>query len=83
MIDIIGWIGSIIFAICGFPQAIKSYKDGHSNGIGWGLIILWELGELLTLIYVLTKKEYPLIINYIFNLISVSIIFWFKLFSRK
>ena len=36
--ETIGWIGSICFALCAIPQAWKSFKDGHSRGITWGLM---------------------------------------------
>lgn len=82
MINIIGWIGSIFLAFCGLPQAIKSIKNKNSDGMTWGMLILWQLGECTTMIYIILKKEYPLFFNYIFNIIFVSIIIYFKLKIR-
>lgn len=83
MIDIIGWLGSIFFSICALPQAIKSYKEKSSKGISKSFMILWFLGEVLTLIYILlTTVQIPLIVNYVFNLICLSVVAyyiqWFK-----
>lgn len=82
-LEIIGWIGSIAFALCGLPQAILSYKQGHSNGISWGFIGLWFLGEICTLIYVIPKNHWPLIFNYVGNIIFAGIIIYYKIFPRK
>lgn len=79
----VGWLGNILLAICGFPQAVKSIKEGHSRGITWGLLILWLLGEILTLIYVFPKELSPLIFNYAANIIFLSIIIRYKIWERK
>jgi len=80
--ELLGWIGSLAFAICGLPQAILSYKQGHSAGISWGFISLWAIGEVLTLIYVFDKGHPPLIFNYVGNLIFVGIILRYKIWPR-
>lgn len=33
MIDFFGWFGSLLLAICGLPQAIKSFKEKNSDGV--------------------------------------------------
>lgn len=78
-LEIIGWLGSICFAVCGAPQAYKSWKDKHSNGITWGLLLLWILGEICTLIYVIPKGHAPLILNYLGNIGFVSIVIYYKI----
>ncbi len=82
-LEIIGWIGSFCFAICAIPQAYMSYKDGHSRGISWGLLILWFIGEVCTLIYIAPKKHIPLIFNYLSNLLFILIILKYKVFERR
>ena len=54
----VGWVGSILFALCGLPQAIQSVMDGHSNGIAWGFLLMWLGGEVLTLYYVWQKDDF-------------------------
>lgn len=73
----IGWIGSIFLAICGLPQAYVSWKQGNSKGISGGFLILWGLGELLTLLYILHKMDAPLILNYVINMVSLSVIIFY------
>lgn len=76
----IGWIGSALLAFCGIPQAYKSYKEGHSNGISWIFISMWTLGEILTLVYILTEAfSWPLVLNYSVNCVACLIILYYKL----
>ena len=78
----IGWLGSILLSVCAFPQAWKSYKDKHSDGISWAFLALWGFGEIFTLAYVAPKLDAPLIVNYSVNLIFIGIIVKYK-FSLK
>jgi len=81
--EIIGYIGSIMLAICGLPQAIESYKTKSSEGLTWGFILLWLFGELFTFAYILPKMDLPLLINYSANIIFLTIIVYFKIFPKK
>lgn len=77
-LEIIGWIGSICFAISAAPQALKSIQDGHSEGIAGGMLALWFVGEVCSLVYVWPKKHVPLLANYILNFIFLCVIIWYK-----
>lgn len=83
MIEFIGWCGSILFAICGIPQAYKSYVEGHSDGISWAFLILWLFGEFFTIIYIWPKQDIPLLINYLLNLVWIAVLVKYKIFPRK
>jgi len=82
MLETVGWIGSMAFALCGAPQAWYSYKQGHSDGISWAFLWLWIIGEVFTLIYVIPKEHWPLTFNYIGNILFTSVILYFKLKPR-
>lgn len=82
MMDIIGWTGSILFALCGFPQALESYKSGNSNGLTWSFILMWLGGEILTMIYIFPKLDLPLIFNYSLNLVFLLVILRYKIKPR-
>lgn len=82
LIETMGWMGSLMLAVCGFPQAWMSWKQGHSRGVSSGLLWLWGGGEVLALGYVIALGNAPLIVNYLCNLVSVSIIVWYKLVPR-
>lgn len=81
-LELIGWTGSILLAFCGLPQAIESWRTGSSVGVTWGLLLMWGLGEILTLLYVLPKMEPPLIFNYTANLIFLAVITYFKIWPK-
>jgi uncharacterized protein with PQ loop repeat len=85
MIDLtlIGYIGGILLAICGAPQAYLSYKQGHSDGISILFLLLWSFGEIFTLIYIIPKIDIPLLLNYTSNLFFLLIIWKYKIFRRN
>jgi uncharacterized protein with PQ loop repeat len=82
MLEVIGWAGAFLFCVCGLPQAWKSIKEGHSDGLSTAFLQMWIWGEILTLIYVLPKWHWPLIANYVFNIILILIILRYKYFPR-
>lgn len=84
-LELIGWSGGILFAVCAVPQAIKSYKDGEADSLSTLTLWMWFLGELFMTIYVLGKVGFngPLLLNYIFNLICVCIILRYKHKPRR
>jgi uncharacterized protein with PQ loop repeat len=81
--ETIGWIGSILLAFCGLPQAIESYKTKSSEGLTWGFLFMWFMGEILTIIYILPQMVLPLLFNYTANVIFLSVIIYYKLFPKK
>lgn len=80
--ELLGWIGAILFAICGLPQALQSYRDKHSRGLNWAFLLAWFFGEIFTLIYVYPKSDIPLLVNYSVNLVFLIVILWYKIFPR-
>jgi uncharacterized protein with PQ loop repeat len=81
--EYIGWIGGILLAFCGLPQAIESYRTKSSAGLTWGFLIMWGVGELFTIVYVIPKWHWPLIFNYTANIIFISIIVYYKIKPQK
>ena len=80
MIETIGWLGGFFFAICGIPQAWGCYKAKNADGLTHGFLWSWVLGEVFTLFYILAQDNLllPLVANYIFNLLSLLIIMYYK-----
>lgn len=79
MIEIVGWLGSVFLALCGLPQAIQCWRDGHANGISSSFLALWTSGEILAAAYVIHLGNAPLIVNYLINIISCLVILRYKL----
>jgi uncharacterized protein with PQ loop repeat len=83
IMELIGYIGSIMLAVCGLPQALESFKTKSSEGLTWGFIGLWFFGEIFTFIYILPKMDLPLLINYSANIIFLAVIIYYKIKPRK
>lgn len=80
--EIFGWIGSALFAMCGLPQAAQSAREGHSRGLSWLFLLMWFFGEVFTLVYVWPKMDVPLLANYCTNMVFLLVILFYKLFPR-
>jgi uncharacterized protein with PQ loop repeat len=80
---VFGWISAIAFGICAIPQAYKSHKEGHADGISNGLLFLWTIGEWSGIIYAIGLKEIPLLLNYSANALFIGIVTFYKLFPRR
>ncbi|UCG78559.1 MAG: PQ-loop repeat-containing protein [Nitrospirota bacterium] len=83
--DLIGWIGSIAFAICGLPQAWECYKNKTAKGINPVFITLWLIGEVCYVISVLIKFGCVawMMFNYIANLFSITVIIYYLVLDKK
>jgi uncharacterized protein with PQ loop repeat len=75
-----GWIGSLAFAFSALPQALKSYREKHSDGVADGMMILWCIGEVTMLVYGFGIMQWPIIVNCFFNTIYIGIIVYYRLF---
>ena len=78
---ILGYIGSILLAVCGLPEAYASWKRGYSFVSSW-FLFMWFFGEVFTLVYVVDKLDIPLILNYGLNIIFIGIIIRYKHYPR-
>jgi uncharacterized protein with PQ loop repeat len=80
----IGWIGAVLFSLCGLPQALKTHKDGHANGLDAYFLLLWTGGEIFTLIAVFNEAPILyLLFNYLTNLIFLVIMWKYKIWPRR
>lgn len=79
----LAWVGSILLALCAIPQAFMSYRNGHSDGISWGFVLLWFFGEVFTIGYVIKESAVPLIVNYAANILFLLIIIRYKIWQRN
>lgn len=83
MIQIIGYIGSIAYALSGIPQAILSIKNGHSRGVSRGFAMLSVIGSSLSLIYALPRGDYVLLLNFGANIIVWGTVLKYSYFERR
>lgn len=66
----VGWIGSLLLAICAVPQALNAYHNEYCKLDKW-FLRFWFWGEVFTLAYVLHRMDWPLVFNMVVNLICV------------
>ena len=73
LIEIIGWVGAILFATCSIPQVKKVYTTKSTGDLSMLFLQMWLWGEILSFIYVLGNEtpQWPLITNYLFNILLV------------
>jgi uncharacterized protein with PQ loop repeat len=81
--DNVGWLGSILLAFCGLPQAIESYKTKNSDGLTWGFVLMWFVGEICTFVYIIPKMDLPLLFNYSANIMFLIIIIYYKINPKR
>jgi len=81
-VNLLGWLGAACLGFCGLPQAVKTVRTGKADDISLLFLTLWLTGEVLTLLYVWPKADWPLIANYALNLAVVCVIFKYKLGDR-
>ena len=77
VIESFGFFGGIMLSICSVPEAIKSYREKKCD-IGWGMLLLWLCGEIGLLIYEVKTMALPRLINYFLNLLSISVLVFYK-----
>ena len=74
----LGIAGSILLALCAFPEVVRSIRRKRCD-IGFGMLGSWALGEALVLAYVaLTTMDWILLMNYGANLIMIMILIAYK-----
>jgi uncharacterized protein with PQ loop repeat len=83
--DLIGWIGSVAFAICGIPQAWECFKNKSAKGISPVFVALWIIGEVCYVVSVLMKFGWVdwMMFNYIMNIFSIVVIVFYLVKDRR
>lgn len=82
--EFFAWLGSFLLGICALPQSWKSMKDKETVGVSPYFLWIWLLGEAFTFIYVLFERfSVPLLINYVLNILFISVILWYYYFPKE
>ena len=84
MMRLVGLVGSALLAMCGVPQVLKTYRTKSAQDLSWLFIAMWAGGEVATFVYLLDDNfatrnfQYPLYVNYGFNLLVVCLLLYGK-----
>ncbi len=70
-------LGSLLFALCAVPEAIKVFraKTGHYS---WWFLGMWGGAELLMINYVIRTSQWTLLGNYIANLLCLAVLVYYN-----
>lgn len=82
VIAIFSWVGALILLFRALPQAYKSWKEGHSNGLAPSMLWLWLIGSFCLLPHLLSKGDWATAIIYFSNIFAVIIMGKFFYFPR-
>lgn len=81
--EIVGWVGALLLAVCAAPQTLKCIQQGHGRGLSHIFLWVWFWGELLTLTYMVPKLIWPAILNLSINLLFLCVILYYRYFPRN
>jgi hypothetical protein len=76
--EILGYLGALFLGVCAFPEMIRTIKDGRCH-LGWPFLMMWYLGEVFLFIYIIPLKDMPLLFNYAFNILILSVMVVYKI----
>ena len=82
--ETIGWIGNILFAICGLPQVIKTFRSKSVKDLSALFLWMWFAGELFTFFYITIGDletdilHIPLYFNYMVNMLMACFLIYAK-----
>lgn len=83
MLEIIGWLGSGLLLICSVPQAIRTVREGHCEGLSASMLWMWLGGMALMLVYLIPLGVWPPVASHCFNILLAGTMAWYKHFPRK
>jgi len=83
IINIIGYIGTVLLSSASIPQLYKVIKEKHALGLHWYYLLFIFFGLISMITYVaFTNKSIQLLISYSLQLIIFSILIY-KKYSPK
>jgi uncharacterized protein with PQ loop repeat len=81
--DVIGWSGSIAFAVCGLPQAWDCFRNKTAKGISPVFVGLWLLGCYIASVLMKFGWVSWMMFNYTINLVSIAVIGYYLVRDRN
>ena len=82
MLEAVAWCGTLFLAAHSMPQLYKAYQEGHAEGLSMGMLLLWLVGALCTLPYVIYMVNLPVVGAHTINVIACSILLKYKFNPR-
>lgn len=85
IIQVIGYLSSIIFAVALSPQVWRTYKTGNAKALAPLFLHLSFSGEALMAAYIILQHSWdlPLLISCFMNMLFLSVIYRYLYWPRK
>lgn len=70
--DIFGMVGTLAFVFMLLPQVQENYQNASTEGLSFGLVLLWHLSGMLALAFFITQGDYVVALSMLaLNIFSV------------
>ena len=79
MHEMIGLLGSLLFAVCSWPLAYDSFKRRTAAGIQWSFVVIWFLAALFSAVYAVGVQKYVLLPNYLSGGLGIAVVLYIKI----
>lgn len=79
MYEVIGLLGSLLFAVCSWPLAYDSFKRRTAVGIKWSFVVIWFLAALFSAVYAVGVQKYVLLPNYLSGGLGIAVVLYIKI----
>ena len=80
--QIFGIIGTAGLTLCGVPQVLQARRDGHANGLSYGFLYTWLVGEVAMFVYNFRYSDVYYFTNYGLCILNVAWLLRHKHFPR-
>lgn len=79
ILDLIGYVATILIAISSLPQVIKTIKTRSTKGISLLMFIILFVGNVLWMTYGIVLKNLPMIVGNAVSIVLYAIMITFKI----
>lgn len=79
MHEMIGLLGSLLFAVCSWPLAYDSFKRRTAVGIKWSFVVIWFLAAVFSAVYAVGVQKYVLLPNYLSGGLGIAVVLYIKI----
>lgn len=80
--EILGWIGGVILAVCMIPEVFKTIKQKKCTLSPW-MLWLWFFGELIILVPVFkSPNALFLILDHLISIMMLSVFIYYRHFRK-
>ena len=82
--EILGWVGNILLSLGVLPQVAFTWRTHDVSSFSWPFLLMWNIGVFLTFLYILDdnlrlkKYQYPLLLNYLVNILGTAYLVYAK-----